>query len=160
MSGNFLTPELHKHIVTLVRGGIPLRHISKGLNVSYTTFHKWRVRGQAEESGKYHDLWIDICRAESESITERVQVILDAAQGKTISLETRKTYDAKGTLKGTIEIKKDIPPKWEAAAWLLARVYPEFRLNNVDTVDTESDNKDGNERVVIYLPENSRGLEI
>jgi hypothetical protein len=92
-----LTPEVHKHIVRLVRSGVPFSTACDAAGVACSTGKLWRANGNKPDAVEpYLSFSADYARARAYAERQRLKVIKMAAS----------TGD------------------WRAAAWLLERSNP------------------------------------
>jgi hypothetical protein len=91
-----LTPEVVEAVVLSLRTGGYVTVACRAAGISTTTYGDWMQRGKAESSGPHHDFRERVERAKAEGEVRNVAVISRAAG-----------------------------ESWQAAAWLLERMYPE-----------------------------------
>lgn len=91
-----LTAELRGRIVAAVRAGADFGVAARAAGVSRSTLARWRARGAGERAGPYRELHEALVRAEAECEVRQLVLINRAAEHN-----------------------------FRAAAWLLARRYPE-----------------------------------
>jgi len=61
------TARRKRRLIEDISRGMPY-NVACGLaKVDYTTFRKWMQKGQAEESGEYHDFYLQMCEAEAKA---------------------------------------------------------------------------------------------
>ena len=132
-----LTPELEKTILlAIAEGGCTYVDACLIAGIGQSTFHKWKLQGQAARSGLFREFVDKLKRAEADFRAHHLKKIQDAANES--SVETRKTTrtagdgdDQKMTFQEVVEITR--PPTWTASAWLLERKYPEqYSLKHLD----------------------------
>ena len=132
-----LTPELEKTILlAIAEGGCTYVDACLIAGIGQSTFHKWKLQGQAARSGLFREFVDKLKRAEADFRAHHLKKIQDAANES--SVETRKTTrtagdgdDQKVTFQEVVEITR--PPTWTASAWLLERKYPEqYSLKHLD----------------------------
>jgi len=132
-----ISPERVKVILEAIRIGVPLSKAAPLAGISYPTLNNWRVRGEKEKQGKYHDFFIALEKAKADFIGECLKRINEAAEGGQILTTTKKFFRQGDGLRCLIVIKRKTHPDWRAAAWLLERLYPdEYGVNQMKTSDT------------------------
>jgi hypothetical protein len=94
-----LTPELRERLLTLLRASVPLSTAAPILGISRKTLANWVKRAATEETGKFHDLGLDIEQAQAQARLPYITAI--AKSGRT------NTKDAKWML------ERSDPEHWE-----------------------------------------------
>lgn len=93
-----LNPFVENQILEVLESVSNANHISTACDlagINRSTFNKWMKRGEVEETGIYHDLYLKVKRAEAISEIGLLQIIREAA-----------------------------PDDWRAAAHILERRWP------------------------------------
>ncbi len=75
-----LTPELQDRFCELVREGNYAVIAAQACGVHVGTYHEWRKKGRAQESGIYHDFDEAIKKAEAGAVTWALGVVRKAAE--------------------------------------------------------------------------------
>jgi hypothetical protein len=89
--------------------------------IDYSTFCKWRQRGERAGRGPYVEFVDDLKKAEAGAIIRNVTIIQKAALGGEVLKRTTVTKPD-----GTVVVtEKMSAPQWQAAAFWLERRYPE-----------------------------------
>lgn len=91
-----MSPEVVEAVVQALRAGAYITVACRAAGISRQTYGDWMRRGEAESAGAYHDFRERVERAKAEGEIRNVAVISRAAN-----------------------------ESWQAAAWLLERMYPE-----------------------------------
>ena len=121
---------------------VMLGAVKKGMNISQTAqlagvsrnaLHEVLKRGREQKTGKYRQFYDEWQQAEAAGVLELLEKIASAAD-----------------------------KHWQAAAWLLERMYPErfarpetrIAINAKDGNDDDTDGKQS--PVVVYIPDNGR----
>lgn len=115
------TPENTTRILNALRGGTPIIHAAQAAAVDYSTFCRWRQRGERVGHGPYREFCNDVKRAEADSIIRNVTIVQKAAIGGEVISRTTTTKPD-----GTVVVRERMSiPVWQAAAWWLERKYPD-----------------------------------
>lgn len=129
-----LTREVHATIVKHLRAGAFKRHAAEAAGVSYEALKDWLKRGSKGEK-RFTEFFVDVRQAEAEDAIRNQAAITRAAL-----------------------VDRD----WRAAAWSLERKYPDLYGRNTAaigvSVEQPGDADGGKARMVIYIPDNGRGL--
>jgi transposase len=91
-----LTPEVQERIVTALRAGNYRETASRHAGISYMTFRRWEMKGEAVKSRKFCEFCEAIKKAEADAEVRDLELISKAAE-----------------------------EQWQAAAWKLERKYPQ-----------------------------------
>jgi hypothetical protein len=102
-----LTPDVQERICTAVRAGNYYEAACRYGGVSYANFRLWMLKGKQASSGKFHELYEAVLKAEAD------------AEVAVVALW-----------------KKQIPDNWQAARDFLARRFPR-RWGNKDRHEHE-----------------------
>jgi hypothetical protein len=116
-----LTPEVRIKILQLIRGRVPWMAAVKSAGLDYSTFCKWRQRGKDAGRGAYFEFVGDLKKAEAEGVIRNLTIIQKSAMGGEV-LERTTVTRPDGSV---VTTEKIAAPQWTAAAWWLARRYPE-----------------------------------
>ena len=100
-----LTPERQEKLVEAIQAGNYYASACAYAEIAYSNFRQWMIKGEAEESGKYHDFHEAITHAEAEAEDHAIQ-----------------------------QWQQAMPTDWQAAAWWLERRYPD-RWGKQDRLD-------------------------
>jgi hypothetical protein len=103
-----MTEELVVRVVQAVAAGSYLNVAIAAAGVPQSTFYDWWRRGDPERDDPaeiaFRGMRMRVERARAEGETRNVAIIAGAAQG---------------------DRAREIPPNWQAAAWMLERSYPD-----------------------------------
>lgn len=106
-----LTPELQDGICNDIKKGVPIIHAAVANGISQSTFYEYYNKGKEAKSGKFHDFYVKVEEAKSEAIALRAKQIYKAG------FET-----------------------WQASAWWLERVCPEY-FGKKDHIELKAESK-------------------
>ena len=68
-----LTPERQARLVEAIASGHYYETACRLAGIAYANFRQWMIKGEAEKSGKYHDLHEAITHAEAEAEDHAIQ---------------------------------------------------------------------------------------
>lgn len=74
-----LTPETKAAIIEAISLGATYHDAAEAAGVAYNTLNEWLKAGEAASSGKFHDLYDELRRAEAQCRNNFVAVIAKAA---------------------------------------------------------------------------------
>ncbi|MCG8455704.1 MAG: hypothetical protein MI919_05440 [Holophagales bacterium] len=123
-----LTPEVHDKLVAAIRAGNYARVAADFAGISESTFYRWLRKGQAEESGDFHELWIAVKKAESES-----------------------------EVRAVANVQRHMQDDWRAAMAFLSRRYPD-RWGRHDRLSLDVDPREALAELLGMRPEEIDGM--
>lgn len=102
--------EETERLLQAIRLGATYKNACNYAGISFDTFRRWIAKGEKESSGKWHDFFCAVRKAEGEALVGWLARIEKAAQDG----------------------------DWKAAAWKIERRYPaEYGKNKVEVSDQE-----------------------
>lgn len=123
--------NVQKTLLQALRLGVPISLACQAADIAESSFYGWMQRGydehEAQAAGEepdeaeapYLDLFREVKTARADAAVRNVGVIQKAAQGGTVTEETKETLPD-GTRRETV---KRSAPDWRAAAWYLERSH-------------------------------------
>ena len=161
-----LNPERQEKILTCVRAGMSYRAAAQFAGIAPETLCRWVARGEKAESGLFHEFFESVQAAQAHFALALFQNI--ERNATEVTKITRQTVKYKGgeivngQLKGgkVARIKivtKTLPPKPEAAKWLLERRFPEKWGPRAKGDAHEREARSREPIVVLYTPDNGGG---
>ncbi len=125
-------PKLNKATVAAlaeaIEHGATYERACQAAGVGYSTFCAWKKEAEEGKGGVFQELLEAINDAEGRNTLARLREIIDAAKGGREWVETRveQKLDKYGQIRTLISSITHVePPRWQAAAWLLERRYPQ-----------------------------------
>jgi len=150
------TPENTTRILNALRGGTPIIHAAQAAGVDYSTFCRWRQRGERVGHGPYRDFRDEVKKAEADSIIRNITIVQKAALGGEVVTRTT-TTKPDGTV---IVTERKSSPAWQAAAWWLERKYPNdwSRRERLEHTPSEKPLMNGTIIIEDWIGESDRGV--
>lgn len=131
---NGLSQNRFNVLIAAMRSGMAKSSACKLAGISTTTLNKWEKLGsQGQEPYVAVYAFLEQVKAEFEK--KLLDSIITAGTTRTDYVESvteRTVTDTGGEIEKTRIVEKVSLPKWAAAAWLLERRNPEYRLENKD----------------------------
>ena len=158
-----LTLERQEKILTYVRAGMTNKEAAQVAGITPETLSRWVARGKKVESGLFREFYKSVQKALAHFESVHLENIDRSATE--VTKITRQTVKYKGgeivngQLKGgkVARIKivtKTLPPKPEAAKWLLERRFPEKWGPRAKGDAHEREARSREPIVVLYTPDN------
>ena len=135
-----LTSEVQESIVESVEQGLTFKQAAQLAGIDETTLHRWKRKGEKAISGKFYQFCLAIKRANLKARLILLERIEKAGEGGQVSETVTEIHDANGKLIRRITVRKELPPVWQASAWILERRFPsEFGRNARPVQEDEND---------------------
>lgn len=145
---SLLTPDRANALVRAVSVGVAQSLAAQAVGISYPTFARWMAKGraaaEAREEGQepdpsddpYVELHQRVHQARARMAASSLAQILAAGAGHVVLAEQVRTYTDEETGRRIEErTTRYQPADWRAAAWWLARTFPEHYGPNPKPLD-------------------------
>jgi transposase-like protein len=105
--------------------GLTYQQAAQVAGIDETTLHRWKRQGEKAKSGKFRQFYQAIKKANVKARLVLLERIGKTGEGGEIVKTTSEIHDAKGNLVRRVITKKEMPPVWQASAWILERRFPD-----------------------------------
>ena len=141
--------KIRKLLIKGLKLGVPYQTIATSLGIRVDTLRGWLQTAERISDEYYQtltfgpngelilpegtdqrvEIWVqiymEISEAESYGELKNLAVIQDAAIGNNEKTQVKRTFDKDGKEIYNTTVTETLPPKWQAASWLLERKHPD-----------------------------------